>query len=69
MITNDELKILYGITTRVKTEDLSNQEFKMVRKLDVIMQFIELQENTQKESAKLQDKILEIEKEGKEDGK
>ena len=66
MLSREELKTIYNIVKDIQFEDAEKEKIKT--KLSLLVEMVEYQDEVQSNMAKIQDKIVALDK-GDEDGK
>lgn len=61
MISNDDIKLIHKILKSID-RDITNEENKLLNKLDIIVAQISIMEESQEKMTKLQDRLVELEK-------
>lgn len=61
MITNEEVKLMYNVMKGLD-RDLEVNESKFLSKLEIVVEQIEVMNESQEKMAKLQDRIVALEK-------
>lgn len=61
MLKNEDIKLMHKILKSID-RDITNEENKLLNKLDIIVAQISIMEESQEKMTKLQDRLVELEK-------